>query len=324
MKFLERKETILKHVLKKLASFIVALWLISVLTFILAKLTSTDPAENYLRVSKIAITPEALENARQYLGLDKPWIEQYLTWASRAIQGDFGQSYVWKTPVLSLFLERVGATTTLGFVSFLWILVFSLPLGVISGLRKGSLLDKVIQLLTFSSVSIPSFWLGYLLMILFGVYLKWLPVSGSQGVGSIILPSLTLSLSLIGQYTALIRKAVIQELDSKHVINARLRGVNDFYLVSNHILPNILPTIVTGLSLTAVYLLTGSLVVEEVFAWNGLGRLFVQSLQTVDMPVIQASMLFFGIIFLTNNVITKYLTRICDPRLRLVERSKHV
>lgn len=301
---------------KKILSFFAALLMISLLTFLLAKLSSADPAENYLRVSKIQVTPQALENARQYLGLHQSWPQQYLSWLGKALTGDFGISYLLKVPVLPLVLERFSATLYLGLVSFCLILVTSLPLGIFSGIYKDSYFDRLVRLLSFSSVSMPSFWLGYMLIVVFAVQLRWLPVSGKQGLASVVLPSLTLSLSLIGQYTALIRKAVMEQMGSLHVENARLRGVKLSFIIRHHLLRNALPAIATGLSLTLVYLLTGSLIVEQVFSWNGIGDLFVQALQSVDLPLIQCCMLLFGLLFLSNHLLVQQLTLWIDPRVR--------
>ena len=305
-----------KDLFKTIVSLCAALLMISVLTFLLAKLSSADQAENYLRVSKIQVTPQSLEKARDYLGLNQPWPQQYLAWLTKALRGDFGTSYLLKVPVLPLVLERFQSTLSLGLTSFALILLTSIPLGIFSAVYKGSLFDKVTRFLSFSSVSMPSFWLGYMLIVIFAVQLRWLPVSGKQDLSSLILPSLTLSMSLIGQYIALIRKAVLEQMNSVHVENALLRGVSKFFLVKNHLLRNSLPAIATGLSLTLVYLLTGSLIVEEVFSWNGVGSLFVDALQSVDLPIIQCCMLLFGLLFLGNNVLTQQLPLWIDPRVR--------
>lgn len=302
--------------LKKIVSIFSSLLVLSFLTFLLTRLSSTDPAENYLRISKIVVTPAALENARIYLGLDKPFAVQYFDWLVGVLKGDFGVSYLQKIPVLPLVLENFWTTFQLGLVAFLLVISVSLPLGVLCGIYNGTWLDRIIRLLTFMSVSTPNFWLGYILIVIFGVQLKWLPVSGKAEWASIILPSITLSYSLIGQYIALTRKAVMEQLSSVHVENARMRGVKEKYIIWHHLIPNALPSIVTGISLTFVYLMTGSLIVEEVFAWNGLGSLFVKSLQAVDLPVIQCCMLLFGALFLVNNVIIEQLTRRIDPRIR--------
>ncbi|GGE33819.1 ABC transporter permease [Streptococcus himalayensis] len=302
--------------LKKILSLLAALLMISLLTFLLTKFSSQNPAENYLRISKIAITPESLQQANEYLGLDKSWVEQYFIWAKKALSGDLGISYLWKVPVLPLIIDAFLSTLYLGAVSFFLILVVSLPLGIISGLYKDSFWDRILQFLTFASVSMPTFWLGYLLILLFAVQLKWVPVSGKADVSSVFLPSLTLSLSLIGQYTALVRKSISEQMNSVHVENARLRGVKTSFIIKHHLLPNAMPALATGLSLTSIYLMTGSLIVEEVFAWNGIGSVFVHALQAVDIPVIQACMLLFGSLFLVNNLLNQYLTGWIDPRVR--------
>lgn len=306
-----------ENMLKKIVSIFSSLLVLSFLTFILTRLSSTDPAENYLRISKIVITPAALENARVYLGLDKPFAVQYLDWLIGVLKGNFGVSYLQKIPVFPLVIENFWTTFQLGLVAFLLVLIVSLPLGILCGIYNGTWFDRSIRLITFISVSTPNFWLGYMLIVIFGVHLRWLPVSGKSEWTSIVLPSITLSYSLIGQYIALTRKAIMEQLSSVYVDNARMRGVKERYIIWHHLIPNALPSIATGISLTFVYLMTGSLIVEEVFSWNGLGSLFVKSLQAVDVPVIQCCMLLFGTLFLINNVIIEQLTERIDPRIRL-------
>ncbi|HEO2436534.1 TPA: ABC transporter permease [Streptococcus agalactiae] len=270
-------------IIKKILSAFLALFFISLLTFILIKLSTVNPAENYLRLSKISVSPEALKEAEHYLGLDKPLWKQYWLWFQKALTGDFGYSYVLRLPVLDLVLQRFLATLFLGTSAFLLIVTISTPLGVWAGLHESSRSDYLIRFLSFSSVSMPS---------------------------------ITLSFSTVGQYIALIRKAISQENRSLNVENARLRGVKERYIVTHHLLRNALPAIMTALSLTWVYLLTGSIIVEEIFSWNGIGRLFVTSLRTSDLPVIQACMLIFGTLFLANNFMTQCLMNWVDPRLR--------
>ena len=306
----------MKAIFKKIISFISGLVVISIITFILTKFTSQDPAENYLRIRHLPITPAALENARTYLGLDKSWIEQYFSWFVKVLHLDFGTSYLLKESVVSLIASRFLSTFYLGVTSFILIIIVSIPIGVISGLKTNSFFDKCIRFLAFSSVSMPAFWLGYMLIFIFSVKLGLLPVSGKNEPLSIVLPSITLSFSLIGQYIALVRKAVSTQLESPHVENARMRGVKLRYLLPNHILRNALPSIATGLSLTFVYLMTGSLVVEEVFAWNGLGSLFVEAIRSIDTPLIQGCMMLFGLLFLLNNGMTQAVTHWIDPRVR--------
>ena len=292
----------MKAIFKKILSFISGLLVISIITFILTKFTSQDPAENYLRIRHLPITPAALENARTYLGLDKSWIEQYLSWLIKVLHLDFGTSYLLKESVVSLIASRFLSTFYLGVTSFILIIVVSIPIGVLSGLKTNSFFDKCVRFLGFSSVSMPAFWLGYMLIFIFSVKLGLLPVSGKNETLSIVLPSITLSFST--------------QLESPHVENARMRGVKLRYLLPNHILRNALPSIATGLSLTFVYLMTGSLIVEEVFSWNGLGSLFVEAIRSIDTPLIQGCMMLFGLLFLLNNGMTQAVNHWIDPRVR--------
>ena len=191
----------MKAIFKKIISFISGLLVISIITFILTKPTSQDPAEKVLlRIRHLPITPAALENARTYLGLDKSWIEQYLSWLIKVLHLDFGTSYLLKESVVSSIASRFMSTFYLGVTSFILIIVVSIPIGVISGLKTNSFFDKCVRFLGFSSVSMPAFWLGYMLIFIFSVKLGLLPVSGKNEPLSIVLPSITLSFSLIGQY----------------------------------------------------------------------------------------------------------------------------
>lgn len=301
---------------RQFLSFSSSFLFLSLVTFLLTKISPIDPAENYLRASNIAITEENLAQARVYLQLNQTSVSQYLSWLTSAIKGDFGISYILKTPVLPLVLGRFYDTLLLAFPSFLLTLIFSSFFGIISGLKKGSWFDKVAYGISLIFVSIPNFWLAYLLMLYLGVYLGWFPVSGKQGWTSLILPSLTLSLPMIGQYTVLIRKEVQIQLEQPYVEMARLRGVRESRIIWNHILRNAAPTLLTGFSLAFIYLLTGSLVIEEVFSWKGLGSLFVEALQAMDLPVIQACMMLFGSLFLLNHFFLCRIIGIIDPRLR--------
>lgn len=301
---------------RQFLSFSSSFLFLSLVTFLLAKISPIDPAENYLRAANIAITEENLAQARVYLQLNQPSVSQYLSWLTSAIKGDFGISYILKTPVLPLVLERFYDTLLLAIPSFLLTLTVSLFFGVISGLKRSSWFDKVTYGISLIFVSIPNFWFSYLLMLYLGVYFGWLPISGRQGWTSLVLPSLVLALPMIGQYTALIRKEVQIQLEQPYVEMARLRGVSEGRIIRNHILRNAAPTLLTGFSLAFIYLLTGSLVVEEVFSWKGLGSLFVEALQAMDLPVIQACMMLFGSLFLLNHFFLCRIIGIIDPRLR--------
>lgn len=306
----------LKHIIVKLLSVLAALVVISLMTFLLIKASSSDPAENYLRVSHIPITPEALAKAREDLGLNLSLPVQYMHWLGQILQGNFGISYLYKSEVLALVMHGFLSTLHLGSVAFVIVLIGSLLCGLLSAWYAQTWVDKLLRFLTYISVSMPTFWLGYLLMIIFGVYFKILPVSGKESPLSIVLPSVTMSIPLLGQYTALIRRYAIEQLASEHTQNARLRGVKPFYLIKNHVLKNMLPVIISSYMMTFAYLVTGSLIIEEVFSWRGIGHLFVSAVQAGDVPVIQACMLLFGVLFLSINACMQYAMKRSNPLLR--------
>lgn len=304
--------------------FLSTLFAISILTFMLVQLSPGDPAVNYLRASHVAITDETLAKARLELGLDKPVAEQYLSWLSNAVRGDLGRSYLKKAPVRILIFSAVIPTFQLGAVSFFLLLIFSLTLGIIGALSQGRIVDHVVQGFSFLCASIPTFWLGYMLIILFSVSLKWLPVSGRGGFKHFILPSLTLITPLVGQTALLIRKSILEQMQQPHVQNAVLRGVDKKYIVINHLLRNASIPIITVLSSNILYLITGSVLIEEVFSWPGIGKMFVSAVQGGDLPMIQGSLLLFGVLAIVVNAVTQYVVYFLDPHLKQGNRGVYI
>ncbi|MDO5095185.1 MAG: ABC transporter permease [Peptostreptococcaceae bacterium] len=302
---------------KKIALFFLTLFMISILTFLLVKLSPGDPAANYLRASHVAITDETLAKARLELGLDKPIVKQYSDWLLGVMKGNLGKSYLKKTPVKEVIAKAVVPTLQLGAVSFGALLLISLFLGITSALLHDKLWDYLVQSFCFACVSVPTFWLGYMLIIYFAVMNKFLPPSGRGTFVNYILPSLTLITPLVGQTSLLIRKSMMEQMSSPHVRNAILRGVNKKFVIGNHLLKNAAIPIITVLSSNILYLITGSVLIEEVFAWPGVGKMFVAAVKGGDVPIIQASLLMFGILAITVNGLTQSLVRFLDPHTRM-------
>ncbi|MFC4803870.1 ABC transporter permease [Filifactor villosus] len=307
--------------LKKAGMFVLTLLVISILTFILVQLSPGDPAVNYLRASHVAVTEETLSKARLELGLDKPVTQQYIDWLSNAIRGDLGRSYLKKAPVKEVIFSAVIPTFQLGALSFAVLLLLSLILGIAGALYHGRIVDYVVQAFSFICASIPTFWLGYMLIIYFSVTLKWLPVSGRGDMRHFVLPCLTLITPLVGQTSLLIRKSVMEQMSQPHARNAVLRGVDKKYIVFNHLLRNAAIPIVTVLSSNILYLITGSVLIEEVFSWPGVGKMFVSAVQGGDLPLIQGSLLLFGILSITINSLTQFAVHRLDPHLKLRNRG---
>lgn len=305
-----------KRVKKKLFEILSTLFVISILAFIFIHISPGEPAENYLRASRLPITETLLQQKREELGLNKPLIIQYLIWLKNVFKADFGYSFLRKEPAMTLVINSLYTTFQLSIFSSFLIIIFALPFGIISAIKRGGLIDKLIQGLSFIFVSIPVFWLGFSLILLFSVKLRWLPVSGRGGFLNFILPSITLSLPFIGQYTGIVRKSIIDSLEEHFLENAILRGLKAKYIIYNYYLKASWVPILTAFSLSYIYILTGSILVEEIFAWPGIGTLFIKALQAGDVPLIQACIIVFALLFISINYFMGYLLKYLDPRLR--------
>ena len=308
--------------IKKLISLFSIFLAISVITFFLVKLSPGDPAQNYLRASHVSITTETLTAARKNLGLDKPLHIQYFNWLTDILKGNFGTSYIKKAPVTELVNEAIVPTFQLGIFSFVILIILSPLLGILSAIKRNTAFDYIIQVLSYTGVSLPTFWLGYILIIFFSVSLKILPVSGRGDWKNFILPCMTLVLPLIAQTTFFIRKNILEEMEKAHVENAIIRGVSKKRIILNHLLRNTSIPIITVLSSNIMYLLTGSVLIEEIFAWPGIGKLFTTAVKTGDFPLIQILLLFFGVMSVIVNEFTHVLVKYMDPRLRVKEKSE--
>ena len=218
--------------------------------------------------------------------------------------------------------EAIVPTFQLGIFSFVILIILSPLLGVLSAIKRNTAFDYIVQVLSYTGVSLPTFWLGYILIIFFSVSLKILPVSGRGDWKNFILPCITLVLPLIAQTTFFIRKNILEEMEKAHVENAIIRGVSKKRIILNHLLRNTSIPIITVLSSNIMYLLTGSVLIEEIFAWPGIGKLFTTAVKTGDFPLIQICLLFFGIMSIIVNEFTQVLVKYMDPRLRIKEKSK--
>ena len=308
--------------IKKVMSLISIFLAISVITFFLVKLSPGDPAENYLRASHVSITAETLRETRKNLGLNNPLSVQYFNWLGNLLKGNFGTSYTQKTPVIDLVAEAFVPTFQLGIFSFIILIITAPFLGILSAIKQNTIFDCVIQILSYICVSIPTFWLGYILIIVFSVSLRILPVSGRGDWENLVLPCITLVIPLIAQTTFFIRKNILEEMESSHVENAIIRGVSRKDVIINHLLRNTSIPIITVLSSNIMYLMTGSVIIEEIFAWPGIGKLFVTAVRNGDFPLIQILLLFFGIVSVIVNEFTQVLVKFMDPRLKIKGKTK--
>lgn len=300
------------YVLRSLAQFVPVLYIVSLIVFGLVYLTG-DP-------SALLVPEDATEADRLALvaawGLDQPWYLQYLRYMGRLLSGDFGTSYRYGSAALPVVLERIPATLQLTAGALVVALLIALPTGVFAALRRDSAPDLLVSSLAVLGKAMPSFWVGIMLILVFGVWLRVLPVSGSGGFSHLVLPALTLGTGFAADLTKLIRSGMLEAMGQDYVRTARAKGIPERVVVIRHGLRNALIPVVTMTSLHTIALLGGALVTETVFAWPGLGQLIVQAVYTKDMAVIQISVFVITVMALFINMATDMAYRLIDPRIR--------
>jgi ABC-type dipeptide/oligopeptide/nickel transport system permease component len=286
---------------------------ISAIAFLVLQLTPGDPASLMLGESA---TPESIALMRQQLGLDRPLAVQYVVFVVSATRGDLGRSYATYLPVFPELLKRFWMTVQLGVLAFAIASSVGVPLGVIAAVRRGTWLDHVVRLAVLTSISLPVFWLGILLIYLFAVTLHWLPSTGSGTPGHLVLPAIALTAYPLALFTRLTRASMLDVLRKDYLRTARAKGVGGRGIILRHALRNALIPIVTVMGLQIGALLTGAVLVESVFAWPGLGKYMVDAVFTRDYPVIRGAILFFALIFVVVNLAVDVLYASLDPRIR--------
>jgi ABC-type dipeptide/oligopeptide/nickel transport system permease component len=251
------------------------------------------------------------------MGFDRPLWEQFLRFGGNLLLGDFGRSWRFQSPVLPLVLERLPATIELAVASLTLSLAIAVPLGVISAVKRNTLIDGISMVLALIGQSTPAFWLGIMLILFFAVDLGLLPTSGREEWGSIILPALTLGLTLAGRNARLVRSSVLEVLGEDYIRTARAKGLPEWRVVTMHGLRNALLPVVTVIGLELGHLLGGAVVVETVFAWPGIGLLAVQAVLGRDYPIVQAVIIISALIFVITNLLIDLLYTYLDPRISL-------
>lgn len=285
------------------------------LTFGMIHLSPVDPAEAYLAARHIQPTDELLAQKRQELGLNQPLLVQYVNSVIQIFQLDFGESYVTNKPVWEEVSSRIPATIQLTLGSLIIAILVSIPLGFLAGIKKNRGIDHFSRFLSFFGASIPSFWFGYLLIFFFSVKLDLFPVEGIGTWEHLVLPSITLALPLIALYIRLLRASVLENLQEPYVLFARTRGIHEKNIMGKHVLRMAVSPMITGLGMNLGKLMTGTIIVEEVFSWPGFGRYFIEAIFNRDIPVIQCYVLLAAGLFLISNLIVDLIHMYIDPRI---------
>lgn len=282
------------------------------LVFVLVHLIPGDPVEVMLGETATAADKEAL---RRDLGFDRPLLTQYRSFLLNLAIGDLGRSLYEPGSVVSIIRARLPATLQLAFCAMIAAVFISFPIALLAATHRGGWIDR--SALTFSllGLSLPNFWLGPFLMIVFSIQLGWTPVSGRGGIGHLILPALTLGLGMAAILVRILRASVLQVIHQDYVQTARAKGLRESRVWLKHVLRNALLSVITILSLQFGGLLAGSLITETIFSWPGIGRLTIQAIQTRDYPLVQGCVLIIATSYVLINFITDLLYKLVDPRV---------
>ena len=302
---------------RRLLQIVIVLFGISFFTFGLTYLSPGDPAEIMLTECGNIPTPELLEQTRAELGLDKPFLVQYENWLKGVLTGDMGKSYSMKVPVVEKLVSCFFPTLKLALASLLIMILFSIPLGILSAVYHNRWPDYLVRGLTFFGVSVPNFWIGLILLSIFGVQLRWVTVSGgSTDFKSLVLPAVTLAIAMSAKYTRQVRIAVLEELQQDYVTGAHMRGLSEKKILWKHVLPNATLPLVTLLGLSLGSLLGGTAVVEIIYNWPGLGSMAVKAISCRDYPLVQGYVLWIALLYMGINLLVDLSYERLDPRLK--------
>lgn len=307
-----------QYLIRRLLYSVLVLFGVTLLVFIALRLTG-DPVQ--LLLSEGNPTREDIENLRRALHLDLPLYQQYFSFVGGALRGDFGNSLRYKTPAFNEVWSRMPATLELAVAAYLFALLIAIPTGILSAVKRGGTIDFGSRLISLIGISFPSFWLGLMLILLFGVRLKWLPVSG-QGTGlrgsllALLMPAVSLGMTYAATLARLLRSSMLDVLRADYIRTARAKGLRDMTVLVRHGLRNALIPVVTLAGLQIGFLLGGAVIVEVVFSWPGVGRLIVDSIGARDYPIVQAAVTMLAVALILANLAVDLLYTVLDPRIK--------
>ena len=302
----------LRYFLQRLLQGVVSVIGASIVIFVISRL-SGDPIVLLLPTEA---PPALIEQVRRDMGLSEPVWRQYLIFAGKALQGDFGQSYRWQQPALQLVLARLPATIELALAALLFSITLAVPFGVLSAVHRGSWVDKLGKGFAMLGQAMPNFWVGLLLILVFSIELNWLPAYGTGGPANLIMPAIALGWYPVAAQTRIVRSAMLDVLDSDYIRMGRAVGAPEWVLVWKYALRNAAIPLVTILGVYFASMLGGAFVVETIFAWPGVGRTVVEALFSRDFPVVQAGVLLTSVLFVLSNLLVDLSYGLVDPRIR--------
>ena len=305
----------LRYMLVRIVGAVPVLLGITIAVFFMVRLVPGDPID-IMYSNQPKPSPELRAQIERDMGLDLPIHRQYVRFVGNALQGDLGTSYRTKQPVTEHITARMPNTAKLTIASLAIALAIGLTAGVLSATFRNSWIDRISMLIAVAGVSVPAFWLGLMLILLFSVKLGWFPVAGSQGWRYLVLPAFTLGLVVSAVLARITRAGMIEALEQDYVRTARAKGLHEFFVVYRHALRNALIPIITIIGLLIGSLLSGAFIIEAVFGYPGLGLLAVQALTTRDFPMIQGIVLFVAVVYVVVNLVVDILYGFIDPRIK--------
>jgi peptide/nickel transport system permease protein len=302
------------YILKRILIAVFTVFAVLTVVFFVFRLGPADPVAVMLSPNA---TPQDAENLTKKFGLDKPLMVQYGNYLKNAIRGDFGVSFRFNEPALRVLFGRFPATLKLGLVAFILSVTVGLSIGLYSAVKPDSMVDRFGRVFALAGMSLPSFWVGVMLILFFGVFLRWLPIAGRGTILHYIMPAFCMSLYPIALITRLSRSAMLDALKSDYVVMARIKGVPEFYVIMLHAFKNAsIPVITVIFGILGAFLVGSAVVVEYIFSWPGIGRLVMESYFARDYPVVQVFVIVVTFMVVTMNLIVDIIYAYIDPRIR--------
>lgn len=301
---------------QRLISLVIILFGLSILTFGLTFLLPSGPVEQVIEKMGITPDPEVIAELKHEYGFDQPFLVQYMNWLKGVVKGDLGFSVLNNDSVNAILSRRLPNTVRLASASFALMVLIAFPLGILSAVFRNRTADYVIRFMSFIGVSIPNFWFGMILIWVLGVRLRLLPVSGSIGWKSLVMPALTLGITNSAYYVRRIRAVMSEQLSEEYISGLRSRGLSDRRIIIAHVLPNSLLAVITMLGMSFGSLLGGTMIVETIFSWNGIGKAAMEAVTGRDYALVQGYVLWMGCIYVLVNLLVDIIDQFLDPRIR--------
>ncbi|MCI8594051.1 MAG: ABC transporter permease [Oscillospiraceae bacterium] len=316
----------LKYIIKRILQAIPMLIAVSIIIYALLQFMPGDPLDMYLENPNAS--PEVIEKMKESYGLNDPIPVQYLNWAKNLLKGDWGRSYNSRRPVLDLLAERIGPTLQLTVTAFILSVVVAIPLGIFGAIKKGKPFDYVTTTLTFLGISMPVFWFGLMLQLIFSVHLGWLPTAGRVTVGAaysgsfldvarhLVLPAIVLSLIYIAGWSRYARSNFLEVMNQDYIRTARAKGLKEGSVLGKHAFRNALISLITVITLDIPVLFSGAVVTEAVFSWPGMGSFMKDALDKQDYPVLMGILMINALLVILSNLLADILYAVFDPRIK--------